>query len=57
MHRKWQVGRGNTSWDVNIAELKNKGFPRFDLAMELPDFGETFFPSVFVLDKKASLIS
>jgi hypothetical protein len=40
MHKKWQVGRGNTSWDVDIAELKYKGSPRLDLALELPEFGE-----------------
>jgi len=40
MNKKWQVGRGNTSWDIDIAELKYKGSPRLDLAVELPEFGE-----------------
>ncbi|KAN0104451.1 hypothetical protein V8E51_010196 [Hyaloscypha variabilis] len=38
MHKTWQVGRGDTSWDVDIAELKYKGALRLDLAMELPEF-------------------
>jgi hypothetical protein len=40
MNKKWQVGRGNTSWAIDIAELKYKGSPRLDLAMKLPEFGE-----------------
>ncbi|CZR62441.1 uncharacterized protein PAC_12338 [Phialocephala subalpina] len=33
---RWKVGRGNTSWDIGIAELKYKGCPRLDIAMECP---------------------
>lgn len=40
MHKMWQVGRGNTSWHVDIADLKYKGALRLDLAMELPEFGK-----------------
>ncbi|KAE9363454.1 hypothetical protein N431DRAFT_389336 [Stipitochalara longipes BDJ] len=38
MHKKWQVGRGDTSWDVDIADLKYKGALRLDLTMEMPEF-------------------
>jgi hypothetical protein len=48
IHKKWQVGRGNTSWDVDIAELKYKGLPRLDLAMELPEFGKELLHSVLL---------
>jgi hypothetical protein len=47
MHKTWQVGRGDTSWDVDIAELKYKGALRLDLAMELPEFGKQFLTSQF----------
>ncbi len=50
LHRTWQVGRGNTSWDVEIAELKYKGQVRLDLAMELPEFGK--YPLTSLLAEK-----
>jgi len=50
MHKKWQVGRGNTSWDVAIAELKYKGAPRLDLAMRLPESGMFLYLGEHVLN-------
>ncbi|KUJ10242.1 uncharacterized protein LY89DRAFT_254763 [Mollisia scopiformis] len=36
LYRTWQVGRGNTSWDVTISELKYRGCPRLEVAMACP---------------------
>jgi len=33
LHKRCQVGRGNTSWDVGISDLKYKEEPKLDLAM------------------------
>jgi hypothetical protein len=33
LYKRWQVGRGNTSWDIGISDLKYKGHPRLDIAM------------------------
>jgi hypothetical protein len=44
MRKKWPVGGGTTSWDIDIAELKDKGSPQLDLAMELPELGALSFP-------------
>jgi hypothetical protein len=39
LYKRWQVGRGNTSWDVGISDLKYKGCPRLDIAMIHPNEG------------------
>jgi hypothetical protein len=36
LHKRYQVRRGNTSWDVSIAGLRWKGEPRVDIAIEEP---------------------
>lgn len=33
LYSRWQVGRGDTSWDVGISDLIHKGAPRLDIAM------------------------
>ena len=35
MHTRYQVGRGGISWDVGISDLKFKGEPKLDLAMNV----------------------
>ncbi|TAQ91265.1 hypothetical protein B7494_g412 [Chlorociboria aeruginascens] len=35
-YRDWQVGFGNTSWNMHIAELRYKGEPKLDIAMTFP---------------------
>lgn len=36
LHERYQVGRGNTSWDIGISGLKYKREPKLELAMEEP---------------------
>jgi hypothetical protein len=36
---RWQVRRGNTSWDIGISDLKYKGEPRLDIAILRPTEG------------------
>lgn len=36
LYSSWQVGRGDTSWNVQISDLKYKGCPKLDLAMQYP---------------------
>jgi hypothetical protein len=36
LHKRYQVSRGNTSWDVSIARLQWKGEPRMDIAIKEP---------------------
>ena len=41
MGKRWQVGFGNTSWDIGISDLrvKENGEPKIDIAMSLPTAG------------------
>ncbi|TEY64470.1 hypothetical protein BOTCAL_0147g00110 [Botryotinia calthae] len=41
MYKKWQVGFGNTSWDVDIASLRYKSEPRMDIGMNYPESAQT----------------
>lgn len=41
MYKKWQVGFGNTSWDMDIASLKYKGEPKMDIGMSYPEYGKS----------------
>ncbi|TGO29839.1 hypothetical protein BPAE_0010g00230 [Botrytis paeoniae] len=36
MYKKWQVGFGDTSWDIDIASLRYKAEPRIDIGMSYP---------------------
>jgi hypothetical protein len=36
LHKRYQVRRGGTSWDVSIARLQWKGEPRMDIAIKEP---------------------
>lgn len=45
LHQRYQVGRGDTSWDVGISDLKYKGEPKLDLAMNLVTDSQYFRPS------------
>ena len=36
LHKRYQVSRGNTSWDISIRGLKWKGEPKFDIAFQEP---------------------
>ncbi|KAF7926883.1 uncharacterized protein EAE98_006267 [Botrytis deweyae] len=41
MYKKWQVGFGNTSWDIDIASLRYKGEPRIDIGMSYPESAQS----------------
>jgi hypothetical protein len=34
LYKRWQVGRGGSSWDIGISDLVYIGCPRLDIAME-----------------------
>jgi hypothetical protein len=36
LYSRYQVGRGDTSWDIGISDLIYKGCPRLDLTMQYP---------------------
>ncbi|TVY29487.1 hypothetical protein LHYA1_G001503 [Lachnellula hyalina] len=40
MYKRYQVGRGGWSWDVGISDLKYKGEPKLDLAMQVVTSGQ-----------------
>ncbi|KAL3418282.1 hypothetical protein PVAG01_09998 [Phlyctema vagabunda] len=37
---RWQVGIGNTSWDIGISDVRSKAEPRIDLALEYTRGGD-----------------
>ncbi|KAF7936604.1 uncharacterized protein EAE97_007970 [Botrytis byssoidea] len=41
MYKKWQVGFGDTSWDIDIASLRYKAEPRIDIGMSYPESVKT----------------
>ncbi|KAF5874141.1 putative sin3 component histone deacetylase complex protein [Botrytis fragariae] len=41
MYKKWQVGFGDTSWDVDIASLRHKSEPRIDIGMSYPEYAQS----------------
>ncbi|TGO59190.1 hypothetical protein BCON_0047g00280 [Botryotinia convoluta] len=41
MYKKWQVGFGDTSWDVDIASLRYKAEPRIDIGMSYPESAQS----------------
>ncbi|KAG9230793.1 hypothetical protein BJ875DRAFT_430991 [Amylocarpus encephaloides] len=36
LHKRWQVGHGNTSWNVVISKMIHKGCPKIDIALHYP---------------------
>ncbi|TGO36761.1 hypothetical protein BHYA_0115g00100 [Botrytis hyacinthi] len=41
MYKKWQVGFGDTSWDIDIASLRYKAEPRIDIGMSYPESSQS----------------
>ncbi|KAF7957030.1 hypothetical protein EAE96_004351 [Botrytis aclada] len=41
LYKKWQVGFGNTSWDIDIASLRSKAEPKIDIGMCYPDSAQS----------------
>ncbi|KAH8659127.1 hypothetical protein BGZ60DRAFT_118084 [Tricladium varicosporioides] len=53
LHKRWQVGRGNTSWDIGCNEMRLKEDLRLDIAMDMTLEG---MPSHFVYKYRTSNI-
>ncbi|KAB8301455.1 hypothetical protein EYC80_003319 [Monilinia laxa] len=43
MYKKWQIGFGNTSWDMDIASLRYKGEPKIDIGMSYAESAQSIF--------------
>ncbi|RDW79741.1 hypothetical protein BP6252_04379 [Coleophoma cylindrospora] len=57
MYKRWQVGLGNTSWDIGIADLRYKPEPRIDLAMAISPEGDSQAAMEFWVEVEALDVS